>query len=177
MRRILPMVAICLVVGFVDIAAAQQTQVAKQVDALLGGIEYVPKASEWTALGPEAAQVLVSIAKAKQERPSRRARAISALAHFPTPETRTFLETIASDPTLKTVLRRKALRALSHAYQGEALAFVQGFVAVEDKHLREAAVKSLAEIGTPQARLILEERRKVESAAFVRETIEKSLRR
>ncbi len=177
MRRILPMAAILVVVGFVVGASAQDAGVAKQVDALLGGIEYVPEAKEWTALGPEAAVVLVSIASAPDERPSRRARAISALAYFPNVQNRAFLETVAGDTKAKTVLRRKALRALSHAYKADATAFVKGFVSSEDKYLREAAIKSLADIGTPEARLVLEQRLKVEKAAFVRQTIEKSLTR
>jgi HEAT repeat protein len=177
MRRVLQLAAIILVVGLAGAVAAQDANLATKIDTLLGGVEYVPTAQEWKALGPDTAGVLRGIASSESERPSRRARSLSALGYFPSAETRTFLEAMANDNGARTVFRRKALRALAFGYKGEALVFVSKFVAAEDKHLRDAAMKSLADIGTPEAQTALKARLKVEKAEFVRETIEQSLAR
>ena len=157
-------------------AMAQDAKVAAEVDVLLGGIEYVPKAEEWTKLGPDAATVLRTIAGSQNERPSRRARAVSALAHFPTPETKAFLTGILHGADSPVLLQRKAMSALSFAYGADSLQLLQPYLANPNRRLRESAIRAVGTVASPDAKALLKQRLQVEDAKYLRETIQEVLK-
>lgn len=177
MKRVLQALAIVAISLFALSASAQDRDIASEVNDLLGGIEYVPTAKDWAHIGPEGATVLKAIAGSPKERPTRRSRAISSLAFYPTADTKAFLEGLASDTTLKTKYRGKALRALAVAFKADAVPFLTNFAADQNVRLREDAVLGLGSIGTPAAKDALKKRLDLEEKVHVRDHIQKSLAR
>ncbi len=177
MKRILQTLAAVAITAFALVASAQSVDVPAEVHELLGGIEYVPTAAEWQKLGPDAAVTLRAIAGSPKERPSKRSRAISAMAHFPTPETQAFLEGLAADTNSKPKFRGKALRALAVGFKSGALPTLKTFAADANSTVREDAILGLGTVATPEAKVVLEQRLQLETKVHLRETIQKSLGR
>lgn len=146
----------------------------QQIDALMGGYEYVPPASAWTRLGPEAASRLRVIAEDTHQLPSKRLRAVSALALFPTSETRAFLEQILANEQASSLMRRKAALSLAAGFGTSALPVVARHAASPDVRLRDDVARALGLIKTPEARAVLQSRLAVEKT-HVRHTIARQL--
>jgi hypothetical protein len=90
--------------------SASETDLGARVDALLGAYRAVT-ASEWRALGPEAAPALERVARDRTALPTRRARALAALgAVRPAAADPLIRELVASD-TAPAVLRCAAVDA------------------------------------------------------------------
>ena len=100
-------------------AHADQRLEAK-VRGLLSGYEFVPTQDEWGKLGPAAADALLTLADDPAGDLVLRARAVSSLAHFPTPAVRKRLEVWLADGALPELLRRKAAAVLGVAFGAEA---------------------------------------------------------
>jgi HEAT repeat protein len=146
-----------------------------QVEALLGGIEYVPSAQQWQALGSEGEAALRQIAADTTAPRTRRGRALSALAHFPSPETRALVQSVLADPGAPILVKRKALRTATVAFGDQGLALVQPFLAHENKRLRESAILAVGKLKTPQARELLEARLTAEPAPYLKEVLRQAL--
>lgn len=181
MKRLFALVLCVMGLSFASVATAQeggdgqQSTVASRVEALLGGIEYVPTADDWKKIGPEAADELRKIANDPSEAPSVRSRAISSLSHFPSAVNKDFLGKMLADKAQSSLLRRKALRSLSAGYGAESMELVGPYLKVEDKRLRESAIKALGSMKTVEAKTVLQERLSLEKAAYLKEMIQKSL--
>jgi len=86
-------------------------QVRAQVDSYLGSIDTPITPAQWRALGPEAAPVLEAIAQDPKQLPTRRARALSALAVVGSPNASKLVVAVAQRETEAAVVRMTALRA------------------------------------------------------------------
>src|SRR4051794_13104571 len=76
--------------------AQSQSDVARrQIDALLGARDTFVAPEQWTKLGPEAAQILESIATDTTGLPSRRARALEGLTKIRGVNAANILQTLA----------------------------------------------------------------------------------
>jgi HEAT repeat protein len=175
MKRVLQALAVVAITAFALTASAQNLDIPAEVHELLGGIEYVPTAAEWQKLGPDAAVTLKAIAGSPKERPSKRSRAISALAHFPTADTKAFLTGLAADTNLKGKFRGKALRALAHGFKADSVSVLTTYAADTNATVREDAVLGLGHVATPEAKDVLKKRLELETKVHLRETIQKSL--
>ena len=107
-------------VAHADGVQANADGVQAKVDALLAGSEFVPTASDWNRVGPEAAAALMKRASEPNRDLLDRARSVSALAHFATKDVRTWLRALQADAAAPSVLRRKAQAALTHAFPAPA---------------------------------------------------------
>jgi HEAT repeat protein len=123
---------------------------------LLGAHEHAPGADELRALGPNVSAALVSIASDASVPPTRRARAVAALGHFPGPREREFLEARLREPD--ALLQRKAAWALATAYGDEALPALTPLLTHDDLQLRSATARAIGATRTPAARSALEQR-------------------
>lgn len=177
MKRRLMVACLCLAcLGVAAPALAQDSAQARgQVEALLGGIEYVPSAEQWQALGPQGEAALREIAADAKQPRTRRGRAMSALAHFPSPQTQALVQQILADPGAPVLLKRKALRTATVAFGEQGLALAQPFLHHEDKRLRESAILAIGQLKTPQARQLLQARLDVEPAPYLKEVLHQTL--
>jgi HEAT repeat protein len=157
--------------------AAHDAALSSRVTSLLSGLEYVPSAQEWQALGPDAAPILRAVAADPSQLASTRARAISALSHFDDPETRPFLEAVLANASHPEVLRRNAVTVLSLKHGVSALPTIEPLLAVDSYNLRETAVRAVARLSveSPKAKAALSARLSVEPSAPLRSLIEQSL--
>lgn len=174
------LLAASLILGGLTGAAAQEggaAAVRPQVEELLEAFEAAPSASEWTRLGPGAGEVLREIAADARRRPTVRSRAATALRHYPDAASFAALEVLARDEQTPVLVRRKAVRALAEGWGAQALGLVKPLVEHENLQLRESALRALAMIPTPEARALLEERLRLEPRAYLRETIQESIRK
>lgn len=92
-------------------APAKPEQVRGQVESYLDSIDTPVRPEQWRALGPEAATVLEAIAQDPRKLPTRRARALSALAIVGSPRASKLVTTIAQAESEKSVVRMSALKA------------------------------------------------------------------
>jgi HEAT repeat protein len=175
MKKTLVLMVLSLLLGSTGAYAqgASDTLRAK-VDALLGGIEYVPTQAEWKALGPDAGEVLAAIATDSAQRATVRARAMSALAYFPQPTSIEVARAALADAKSPVILQRKALLTLA-TIDPDALNVVEPYLAHDDVQLRESAVQAVSTLGNPLARQLLEARVSVEPSEHIRSTIATSL--
>ena len=138
-------------------AAAQQTlqkndeKLRSQVLSLLSGYEYVPRAGEWKELPEEAVSILVEVVENEQNQAYVRARAASALAHFPEEaSTKALLNALkASQPK---ILWRSAVKALGFFPSARSAEAVAEVLEENDVTMREAAVQSLSRMNLKEAR-------------------------
>ncbi|HJL05493.1 MAG TPA: HEAT repeat domain-containing protein [Polyangiaceae bacterium LLY-WYZ-15_(1-7)] len=161
-------------------AAAQPAPddaLVSQVRQLLSGVEAVPPAATWRALGSGGLRALVALYQSPTEPPFVRARAVSAAAHYPVPAARTFLKAVAGAPGQDALFVRRAVRALGAAFGAQAEADLRPYLAHPAPAVRVAAARALAPIDTPSARAALRERRRVERARSVREALDAALTR
>jgi HEAT repeat protein len=90
---------------------ARPEQVRAQVDSYLDSIDTPIRPEQWRALGPDAATALEAIAQDPRKLPTRRARALSALAIVGSPRASRLIITIAQRESEKSVVRMSALKA------------------------------------------------------------------
>lgn len=150
-------------------------KVTSQVEELLAGYEYVPKAEDWARIGPQAAIVLRQIAADPKAQSSKRARAVSSLAHFPQDDNQTFLTELLQKDTNPALLRRKAIRALAVAFGPQSLPTIKPYLADADHRLRESAILAIGAVRTDEARTLLKERLSLEPSDHLKETLEETL--
>ena len=143
---------------------------------MLSAYESMPSRDEWLALGNDAVPVLVAIAADEKEASFRRARALTVLGYFSDPRAHRALSTVAGDPTAPGTLRRAALLAFTKQDVVRALPILEQALAAADPRMRQAAVKSLAESASVDARQMLERHQRREREPFLIEAVESALR-
>ncbi|MEZ4315983.1 MAG: HEAT repeat domain-containing protein [Myxococcota bacterium] len=156
---------------FADPAAAGELR--EPVLELLSAYEQGASAEDLRKLGEGVPTELIAIARDSAVPHSRRGRAVSALAHYPSPEVRTFLDAqlVGSDG----YLQRKATGAIVRAFRDDALPSVEPLLASEDRQLRLAAVNAVGALGSPRAREILSAHAASESDDTVKEALTTAL--
>lgn len=176
MKRMLAMVglAAALTVSF-DASAAPSAELRQRINVMLGAPEYAPSAKEWTALGPDAAEVLREIALNRKILVLKRGRAATALGFFKTESTRLALSQLVGEQRGAWLLRGKAARALAHAYGAEALPVIQPLLASQHKRVREVAILAIATVPVLQSRSILVKRLPLEKNAHVRAVLTRAV--
>jgi hypothetical protein len=83
-----------------------------RIDAYLGSIDTRIEPSAWRELGPQAAPILEQIARDPEQLPTRRARAVGALAVLATPSAPTVFADLAGRPGEPLGVRVAAIRGL-----------------------------------------------------------------
>jgi HEAT repeat protein len=158
-------------------SAAPSAKVEQQVQVLLSAPEHVPTAAEWQKLGPDAADVLRTVALDSKTLVLKRGRAAAALGFFKSESSKQVLIAIAADTKAPWLLRGKAARTLASSWQNESLPVVQPLFSSDNKRRRAAAVKALGLVPTKESRQLLTSRSKVEKDAYVRDLIAQTLER
>ncbi|MBX3247892.1 MAG: HEAT repeat domain-containing protein [Myxococcales bacterium] len=136
-------------------ALAQATLTVERMRGMLSGIDTVPSDATWARLGPEAVEVLIAVYEDPATPFFVRLRAVSALAHYPTPAARTFLERVARAPDQSVLVVRRALVALGEAFGDGAFESVRPFLRHPDAAIRRAAVELLVRMDSGRARSTL----------------------
>lgn len=154
--------------------SAQAGEHRDAVIDLLNAVEQPATRADLDAIGEGMAAELLEIANDEAVPTSRRGRAISALAFYPTEEVQLFLREKAEKAD-KSIYRRKAVLALGEAFGEQAVEWVAPYLGDKDEQLRMATARALGNIGTEPARVALTEQRKQEKDAAVAEVIDKAL--
>jgi HEAT repeat protein len=124
-------------------AHAEESMHSRVVD-MLSGMESVPSAAQWLALGPAAEAELEAIAADASMLPTQRGNALVALANFPTERALALLLATAENAEENTLLRRKAIGALGQGWGAGALPALSAALGQADAQVRVAAVRALA---------------------------------
>src|SRR6185436_7664448 len=85
--------------------APKPAEVRAQVESYLDSIDTPVRPEQWRALGPDGAAVLEEIAQDPKKLPTRRARALSALAVVGSPRASKLVLTIAQKESEKAIVR------------------------------------------------------------------------
>lgn len=168
----LALVAALLAPGAVSAQAPSQARVRQP----LSGFEETPGAATWHALGPRTLGVLIDLYEDASVPPYVRLRVVHAVSFYPSAATRTFLRAVASAPRQSDLFVRQALLSLARAFGPRAVDDVAPYLEHAEPVVREGAVRALGRIGTPEAREALRRRLPVEPLAYIRHTIERTLR-
>jgi HEAT repeat protein len=125
---------------------AKPEQVRAQVESYLDAIDTPVRPEQWRALGPDAAPVLEAIAQDPKKLPTRRARALAALAVVGSPRASRLMITIAQSESEKSVVRMSALRAAGDLLDpaGLVVAVKPVLEGAKDTRVRAAAAGVLA---------------------------------
>jgi hypothetical protein len=157
--------------------AAPSAQVTRQVNTLLSAPEYIPTAADWTKLGDEAGEVLISVVSNDKATALKRARAASALVHFKGDAAKQALSQIVNDDKAYWLLRSKSALALAISYQGDALGAISPLLGHDNKRMREGAIKALGEVDTAASKQLLQSRRAAEKSSYLKDLIDTTLTR
>ena len=171
MARLTPVLLLWALAG-----TALAGPLTEPVTSLLDGIEHAPTAAEFAALGDGVDTELLAIAADASAPTSRRGRALSALAFYPTQDVRTALEQVLGEEQGKSLLRRKAAGSLGAGFGDDATSVLEAALSDDDPQLRIAVVHALGAIDTDTARAALSARRGVESQSAVVEAIDQALK-
>jgi len=151
---------------------------ALSVETLLLGFELVPSPEDWARVGDPAvvSAELMRIAD-DATRGVVQTRAMSSLAHFPTPEVEGFLAQRAGDGALDPNLRGKAVIAWAYLARDRVAPAVARLLAHPDERLREDAVRALRLMAAPEVESFLRARVALEPTPHVRGAIEAAAER
>ena len=156
-------------------AELDKVEVRERVQNLLS--EPGASAADWKRLGPGASIVLEQTIKDARAPVATRGRAVEALAQVDDAEAAAKLESIAQNGKVGASLRSKAVAALAEREGPASAQPIKPVLSDPNRQLREQAVRSLASVGGPDARAVLEERLPREEDARLRELIQRSLAR
>lgn len=150
----------------------------KLVD-LMSGYEHSPTAAEFAKLGParEVEAALVELSRDGSIRANQRVFALTSLRFYPGPAARARMEEVLQDPAAPAAMRRPAVGAYAEGWRADAVPLLAKLAEHEDPHTRKAAVRALGEVGTPEARKVVEARAAAEPEPMVKSTAEEILRR
>lgn len=151
-----------------------QAPLREKVEALLGG-ERAPSAEEWKKLGPEALWVLEQIYNDPAALPSRRTRAVASMALVDDPAAIAHLEAILFEPATEESYRAIAAQALAQRVGPAALEKLSPLLSSKTATTREAAVRAIGTLSTPEAKKKLEEHLEIEDDSAVREVAQQTL--
>ena len=184
MRSPLALFTLASVLGFgFGSASAQVTDssvtrpTSPQVQAILSQYEGAPTAEQLRAMGPDTLRVLISLYDNAQTPAYVRLRVLSAVRHYPTPATRTFLLAVLRVPNQSDLHQRQALLSLGRAFGDAARAEISRSLSSRHPVVREAAGRALHRIGTPAAQRLIVEHSARERDPAVRRTFNEELRR
>ena len=126
--------------------ASKPEQVRAQVESYLDSIDAPVRPEQWRALGPDAAPVLEAIAQDPKKLPTRRARALAALAVVGSPRASKLMITIAQRESEKSLVRMSALRAAGQVLDpaGLVVAVKPVLEGAKDTRVRATAAGVLA---------------------------------
>jgi HEAT repeat protein len=128
-------------------ASASSDQVTHTVEVYLGSIDTPIPEARWKALGPAAAPLLASIAQ-QDALPSRRAKALSALAIVDPARAAPLAVADATNPHQPLVVRSAAVRAVARTVPAsEAVTVLRPLLATQDAPLQKRAAEALASVG------------------------------
>jgi hypothetical protein len=144
---------------------AEQFQDA--VNSLLSGVERAPNRKDWDRVGTPDKVIAELQRRTGDKDPIMAERALSALADFPTPEVRGFLEKRAPDPKGDVAQRGKALIALGFAFKDAALDMVASRLTDKNPALREDAIRAFSSMSSAKAEGILRKRLELEPAKHI----------
>jgi HEAT repeat protein len=117
------------------------------VEVYLGSIDTPIPDARWKALGPSAAPLLASIAT-EDALPSRRAKALSALAIVDPARAAPLAVAAAGNAQQPLVVRSAAMRAVARTVPApEAVAVLRPLLATSDAPLQKRAAEALASVG------------------------------
>ncbi len=147
MRRLVLLLLVPLP-GLAEPAATASTEEVKHmVEVYLGSIDTPIPEARWKALGPAAAPYLASIAQ-KDALPSRRAKALSALAMVAPSRAAPLAVADAANAQQPLVVRSAAMRAVARTVPvSEAVAVLRPLLATQDAPLQKRAAEALASVG------------------------------
>jgi HEAT repeat protein len=152
-------------------SAAPSPEMRKKVATLLDGIESSPTAEQWRALGDEAVAVLVEVTADNTLPVVRRGRAVTALAHFDTPDSRQAVTRLVTEADTPRHVRRKAVRTLARIAGDEALPALEPHLGSKSTRLREATIDAVGEIRTSAAKELLRGRIATEPQRYLKKKI------
>jgi HEAT repeat protein len=117
-----------------------------RVNAYLGAIDPPVSVEQWQSLGPRAIPVLQSVVKNRNELPTRRAKAIGALAGLHPPRSGPLFDTLAANEDEPLVVRLAAVRGLAQVTPAARVApALRPFLErAKDSRVRGVAAEQLA---------------------------------
>lgn len=152
----------------------EENQLRSRVEVLLSQSN-VGSVGEWKQLGPGALPILEQIYRDPTSPESRRFGAVESLAQVDNPEASTALKGILSDARMPPPYRARAARALGLRDGRSAVQSLRPVLGDSDPLVREAAIKSVADVGGDEARKFLEERLPREEDPNLRAFIQRTL--
>ena len=175
-------VVLLLVVGLAGApgAASAQTVPSMQRERVIKLLQKPVSEStalDWARIGPrtDTNLILVDMIGEKELPRIYRARAIEALAFFPTKRSKQVLWELVYSREGDAVNQKLALRSLGATWQADALFDLVGFLDDPSPVLREGAVLGIGLVDDPRVTSILENRLYQETSITVRLAIEKAL--
>ncbi len=126
--------------------AMTDAEVRGRVEALLGAIDRPIRAEQWKALGPAAIPVLVEVAAGGDQMPSRRSKALGALAAVDPGQAEPLARALADADGAPLTVRETAVRVLGRMLPPAGLraALAPVLRAAPDAALRAVAAETLA---------------------------------
>jgi len=184
MRSPLALVTLACMFGFgLGTASAQAVgqavtrPTASQVQVILSQYEEAPTAEQLRRMGPDTLRVLISLYDEERTPAYVRLRVLSAVRHYATPATRTFLLAVLRLPNQSDLHQRQALLSLASAFGDGARVEIARSLSSQHPVVREAAGRALRRIGTAAARRLIVEHGARERDPGVRRTFNEELRR
>jgi len=181
MKRTLVALIVVALATMASVASAQHDPtidpgVRAGVVELLGSFEVEPTQKDWDKIGPGAADVLVEIAADPRQQPTMRSRAVSSLVHVESDQ-HELLQNLLANTDTPVIVRRKAMNVLAIKHPEAAIVALEPFVNSDQPRLRESAIRALGLVARPEARVLLQERLKVEPRKYLKDEIKVSLDR
>lgn len=165
-----------LLIASLSTAYADEALRGRVLD-LLSGIEEPATAADFAALGADVGIELQAIARDTDVLPTQRGNALVALGHYPSDDARSLLSGVLRDNSANKLLRRKACSGLALGFGDAAVPELVAVFAENDTMMSTAAVQALGALGTPAAKLALEEQLSAEKNASVRTALSSSIAR
>lgn len=153
MRRLSLALALCLL-GAPALARPKPTPRAA-VSAALSRIDRAPTKKELLAASPEAPEVLRALAVDPDVPPWTRGRAIAALGHFPSPDTRNTLRSVLRDHERPDLMRSRALLSMARGFGDPSVPEVAAYLSDRSSVLQDSAADALGRLGTAKAKAAL----------------------
>lgn len=147
MRRLALLLLLPLPAMAEPTASPSTDEIRHTVEVYLGSIDTPIPDARWKALGPSAGPVLLSIAT-EDALPSRRAKALSALAIVDPARAAPLAIADVRNAQQPLVVRSAALRAVARTVPpSEAVAVLRPVLATSDASLQKRAAEALASVG------------------------------
>lgn len=171
-------IALTLALGLLPaLAHAAPDAERRAVLSLLAHVHTPPTRAALEAASPRAGALLAALATDRQLPPWYRARAVGALATFPTDQTRRTLQGILQSRSAPELDKARALLALAAAFDVASLPTVQAALRGPSPLLADTAVTAMAKMRGPEAKASLRRHLPRELDAARADQIRKALSR